>query len=263
LLRIPSSCSLICYYEQHFFLTEELLKNKFPCTYTRMRGSQLEMDRPIDPFPCERALDEFFDDLSDKLRSEPLLHKLNWEERKREKLAKENTKEVKEGTKYRCVLCRKAFKGDAFVRKHILNKHKPIVELYLQKQREKETLINYGKDKHKISELHFKAEERPSNRGRGFSHDRFGRRPRGRGRYNNFRGGGRNRNMMMGGPAPPPNQNLDAPLPQKFDRQMAQVVHEEKVRTVRSYSGIGDELAIDDLLDFGFGDFEKAPKFNL
>jgi len=57
---------------------------------------------------------------------------------------------------------------------------------------------------------------------------------------------------------------MDAPPPFKFDHNAPQVLKTaDTVRTVKSYEDVGDDIGIDDLLDFGFGDFEKAPKFNL
>eukprot|EP00494_Astrolonche_serrata_P025295 UN25556 len=137
---------LCTYYESQHFLTSEFLINKYPEGFVRSRG-EASGGPKLDPQPCEQKIDDWY---HKKMEKNEEIHDVPWEERKRTKLAEDNTKEVKPKQKYRCALCRKAFKGSSFVTKHILNKHKPIVELYLAKEREKETLANYAKDKNKL-----------------------------------------------------------------------------------------------------------------
>ena len=52
---------------------------------------------------------------------------------------------------------------------------------------------------------------------------------------------------------------MDAPLPQNYDRidPSKMLAPQEEVRTVRNYGKeVAEDLGIDDLLDFGFGDIE-------
>jgi len=251
---------LYCYYQGERFLTGELLHNKFPMVHNkaflRQRGEASEGMRPEDPYGCERTVDDAYqDELDDK--KDDLFREENWEMRKRLKLATDNTIEVK-ANKFRCALCQKAFKGPTYVKKHISLKHKPIVDLYVQKERENEMVLNYSKDRNKITAARFQSqEERQMNRrfmggfNRGFP-SRYGNHRGWRGR-----GGWRNNRGHMN------NRKLEPSHPTKFERSVGIVRTEEKMKTVKSYSGVADDLAVDDLLDFGFGEFEKAPKFNL
>jgi len=248
---------LCAYYQTRRFKHAEHMRHKLPQAVVRNRGDYSRGTKQ-DPFPVENEVDESFkfelENQSGKI------HEDSWENRKREKLATENTKEVKQGSKYRCALCRKAFKGHSYVEKHILLKHEPIVVMYLGKQREKEILHNYSSDRSKITAQHFQQDEHHHHNNRGgrgrFNNRGGGRRDRYR-RHNNF--GGRNFGPRNFGP-----RKMDAPPPFKFDHNAPQVLKTaDTVRTVKSYEDVGDDIGIDDLLDFGFGDFEKAPKFNL
>ena len=52
---------------------------------------------------------------------------------------------------------------------------------------------------------------------------------------------------------------MDAPIPSKFDLAAAPkaIVPDVEVRTVKNYGkDVAEDLGIDDLLDFGFGDLE-------
>lgn len=248
---------LYCYYQGERFLTAELLHNKYPIiggkAYIRQRGEASECERPEEPYGCERTVDDAYHDEMDEERE--IFKENTWEERKRLKLATDNTVEVK-ANKFRCALCQKAFKGPTYVKKHIALKHGPIVDLYVEKERENETVVNYSKDRSKVTAMRFQThEERFNNRrfgGRGFP-SRYGHRGfrprsgyRGRGHFNSG------------------TRKLEPSHPTNFERSSVGIVRtEEKIKTVKNYSGVADDLAVDDLLDFGFGEFEKAPKFNL
>jgi hypothetical protein len=122
----------ICYYQtNHFFKMEHML-NKYFRSYIRRYSSELTKLRRIEqPFQCERVVDNW---LKSIIKKSLITTETNWKEQKKKKICDENTIEVKIGQKYRCTLCRKAFKGRNFVKKHILNKHIPIVKLYLDKE---------------------------------------------------------------------------------------------------------------------------------
>jgi hypothetical protein len=250
---------LCAYYQSKRFKHMEHMRHKLPQAVVRNRGDYSRGTKG-DNFPIEHEVDEFCK--FEMANSTGKIYEDSWDKRKREKLATENTKEVKQGSKYRCALCRKAFKGCSYVEKHILLKHEPIVVMYLGKQKEKEMLQTYSTDRKKITAEHFQSDHHRQGRGRynnrsGGRRDRF----RGRDRHNNFHGP-RNFGPRNFGPR---KTLMDAPPPFKFDNTVGTQVLKtaDTVRTVKSYEEVGDDIGIDDLLDFGFGDFEKAPKFNL
>lgn len=240
---------LLCYYQAHYFLTKEHLINKFPYTYLRKKFEpSRRMIFQDEPFACERLVDNWWKKM---MKEVGYIEKL-WERKKKKELCEENTTEIKKGKKYRCALCRKAFKGKKFVEKHIINKHTPIVDLYLRKEIEKETLMNYSKDPNKLFMNHFEKKEiKIQNRLNSMKHNL---------RNPNKRAIKKLTKNVL--------RDQDAPLPERFEHteikeQRKNAISEENIRTVRDYSTCKEIIALDDLLDYGFGDFKTGPKFNL
>lgn len=201
-----------------------------------------------EPFACERLVDDWWK----KIMNEKGFVDEPWKKKKKREFCEENISEIKKGKKYRCALCRKAFKGRNFVEKHILNKHSPIVELFLKKEIEKETILNYSKDQNKLLVKHFEDKEiTTQNRFNGMNNN-----------YRNFNQRGRRK--LIGHFL----RDQDAPLPERFEHAEAKeytknIISDENIRTVRDYSTCKDIIALDDLLDYGFGDFKASAKFNL
>lgn len=239
---------LLCYYQAQHFLTKEYLLNKFPSSFVRRR---FEPSRRIiyqnEPFACERLLDDWWIKM---MKEVSLTHETS--EKKKKILCEENTTEIKKGKKYRCVLCRKAFKGTNFVEKHILNKHNSIVELYLKRETQFETLLNYSNDPKRLNIKYFRSNDIKTHvRLNGITYESHSFNKKAKKKYNK---------QIM--------KDQDAPLPESFEHVEVNdytkiILPKEKIRTVRDYTSCKEITALDHLLDYGFGDYRTSSKFNL
>ena len=107
-------------------------------------------------------------------------------------------KEIEHGSKYSCEICKKPFRGEDFVIKHIRNKHEDVVnETYerestkdwlsrnIQQKMKKEMKINYYADENKLFNQPGRRYHQSET---SYHYNKDGENNGGRGGYNSYRG---------------------------------------------------------------------------
>ena len=228
----------LCYYCGEEFLKLEQMWAKCAMPHVRKARDWISEEGGVwdaEWSPFERALDEKH---SQMMQRE---HDDNWLQSAQRKVAARNTKKVSEG-KHRCRLCKKLFKGEAFVHKHLRNRHADEMDEAVDKLRSAQTLSNYLADSDRIDEQYLShaaaaASDRPFHHHSHHSHHAS------RGRR---RGGGRGASR-------------------RFNRSSR--YHHRVNRTLRSYSDVrvdtDDSLASSAHIDYGFGDASADSTFGL